>query len=472
MKRLFLRSGWLAMALGVLLSCGGGGGGGGGAGIGIAGSAGGVYEGVAMTGGPGGATGGAMTGGPGATTGGAGDGAGGGATGGANGAGNGAGSGGDGSTSTASNGDGSGVGSGGTGVTSASAVGVGSVDGFGSVIVNGLRYDTDAATITVEDAPGLEIGMTARVLGTVDAGFASGVAKEISSAAELRGPVSSVDESTGSLLLMGTTVTTDSSTVWAGSLKLPGMAPGTTLQVWGLPVSPGVLRATRIAQVGAPAAPIVTGRVEQLDTAAQVFRIGGLAVDYRAATVGSGGNAATLANGAIVRVRATQAPVQGVLTASVVQSWYDHASTAGTVALLEGVIDDYAGPGAFRVVDTIVDASAARITGGPGTSALGNGVKVIVGGTFDGGGRLVATTLRIRHVPGTGGPASFMLIGTVGNFDSPGSFRVRGQPVDASGPDVVFENGAAADLRNGAKVTVSGARVVEGVLVATQVRFD
>ncbi|MEJ8859355.1 DUF5666 domain-containing protein [Variovorax robiniae] len=451
MKRL-LRGGWLAMALALLLSCGGGGGGG----VGVAGSGGGSSYGVVAGGGD-------------FAKGGSGDGAGGATPGAGDGTASGAG---DGSTSTASNGDGSGVGSGGTGVTSASAVGVGSVDGFGSVIVNGLRYDVEGAAISVEDAPGLEIGMTARVVGAVDAGFATGVAKEISSAAELRGPVTSVDESAGTLLVMGTTVSTDSSTVWAGSLTFPGMAAGTVLQVWGLPASPGVLRATRIAQVGEPAAPIVTGRVEQLDRAAQVFRLGGLQVDYRAAAVAMGGNAATLANGAIVRVRASQAPVHGFLTASLVQSWYDHASPAGTTALLEGVIDDYAGPGAFRVLDTTVDASAAKITGGPGTSALGNGVKVIVGGTFDSSGRLVATTLKIRHVPGTGGPAAFMLIGTVANYDSPARFRVRGQPVDASGADVVFENGAAADLRNGVKVTVAGARVVEGVLIATQLRFD
>jgi len=267
-------------------------------------------------------------------------------------------------------------------------------------------------------------------------------------------------------------VTTDDGTVWAGSLQPSGLVAGLTLKVWGLPVSPGVLRATRIAVVDAAAAPIVTGTVQGLDSAAQVFRVGGLVVDYRLAAGATGADGGWLAEGAIVRVRAVQAPVGGVLQAIVVQSWYGHASTAGAVALLEGVIDAYAGPGGFSILGTPVDASAAKITGGPGIGALGNGVKVVVGGSFDAGGRLVATTLRIRHIPGTGGPASFLLIGNVGNFQSPASFRVRGQPVDASGADVVFENGGAGDLRNGAKLTVTGARVVDGVLLATRVAFD
>ncbi|MEJ8826634.1 DUF5666 domain-containing protein [Variovorax humicola] len=459
-----LRSGLLVLALTALLSCGGGGSGSV-SGFGIPGSAGGSQNG-ALTGSSGTTTAGSADGSGGSTTAGSADGSSGGTTvGTTDGSGNG-------STSTASNGDGSGVGSGGTGVTSASAVGVGSVDGFGSVIVNGLRYDIDSAVVTLEDAQELAIGMTARVIGAVDAGFTSGVARELSSAAELRGPLTAVDPSTGNLLVMGTTVTTDSTTVWADTLRMSSLGAGATLQIWGLPVSPGVLRATRIAQVAGAAAPIVTGTVQNLDMAARVFNVGGLVVDYRSAAFAGGQNAATLANGAIVRVRATQAPAGGVLTASVVQSWYGHASTAGTVALLEGVISEYTGVGGFKILDTPVDASAAKITGGPGASALGNGVKVIVGGTFDSNGRLLATTLKIRHVPGTGGPASFMLIGTVGYYTSSASFQVRGKPVDASGSDVDFVNGSAADLRNGTKVTVSGSQVMDGVLIATQVIFD
>jgi hypothetical protein len=82
-----------------------------------------------------------------------------------------------GDSSTAGNGgtDGSGVGSGGTGVT-ADAAGIGSADGLGSVILNGLRYDTDSATFTVEDASELQIGMSARIAGKVDANFTSGIA--------------------------------------------------------------------------------------------------------------------------------------------------------------------------------------------------------------------------------------------------------------------------------------------------------
>jgi hypothetical protein len=87
-------------------------------------------------------------------------------------------------------------------------------------------------------------------------------------------------------------------------------------------------------------------------------------------------------------------------------------------------------------------------------------------------GILQASKLRIRHVPGAGGPASFTLIGIVGNFASAASFQVKGQPVDASGPDVVFVNGTVANLGNGVNVNIEGSRVVNGVLIATRVSFE
>jgi hypothetical protein len=62
--------------------------------------------------------------------------------------------------------------------------------------------------------------------------------------------------------------------------------------------------------------------------------------------------------------------------------------------------------------------------------SIGNGVKVEVGGRIA-NGILKATKLKIRHVPGTGGSASFDLIGTVGSFRSAADFRVKGQPVNA-----------------------------------------
>ncbi|WP_269759606.1 DUF5666 domain-containing protein [Variovorax sp. E3] len=293
-------------AIALLLSCGGGGGGGSGSGLGTG-------TGVVA---PSAAGGGDSAAGNGAGTG---TGTGTGTS--ADGAGSGSGSAGaSGGTSTAGNGgtDGSGVGSGGTGVT-ADAAGIGAADGLGSIILNGLRYNTDNATFSIEDATELQIGMSARVAGKVDANFTSGVATQVMSAAELRGAASGVDTGAGTFVVMGTTVSIDSATVWGDANGLADVRPANIVQVWGLPGAPGTLRATRVLVTPALTEPLATGTVQNLDTLHKTFVLGQLTVDYSAAAF-PGIAASSLANGVIVRARGVAPPVAGILAATTVQA--------------------------------------------------------------------------------------------------------------------------------------------------------
>jgi hypothetical protein len=454
----------VAGAIALLLSCGGGGGGGGSAGsLGTLGSS------SSSTTGTDGAAG-ANSGSTGSTggTGTAGGSDGSGSTGGTDG------------TATAGNGsgDGAGVGSGGTGVSTADATGVGSVDGLGSIILNGVRYKTypeaadgiDPANFSLEDTTELQIGMSVRIAGKIDTEFTAATAQQVESAAELRGAVSAIDLTAGSFVVMGTTVTIDGATVWSGANSLGDVVAGSVVQVWGLPSAPGTLRATRVELKPASVEPLVTGIVQNLDLGNKRFTLGQLTVQYDASTVFSGGlNASTLAEGAIVRVRGSAAPIAGVFAATKVQAWYAVPRQDAAAVQLAGVITNYAGLNAFNVLGTPVDASNAIVTGGP-SSAIGNGVKVELDG-FMSGGVLVVKKLRIRNIPGVGGPVAFTLIGAIGNYLSPSSFVVRGQLVNAAGPATVFENGTVADLANGRRVTVVGDTVVDGVLTAKTVTF-
>ena len=461
-----LRAGIAALSTALLLSCGGGGGGvaagagaGAGAGLGAAG---------ALFGGPGGSPSNADGSARGATNGSSVDSGPGTAGGGLGGIAADAPS--SATTTAASSGDdGSGVGSGGTGVSTADATGVGAVDGAGSIIVNGLRYDTGQTAGDILDAPaGLQLGMTVKVTGPVNADFTSGIARRVDSAADLRGPLLAVDLQQGSFVILGTTVSTDEGTVWADAAGLAAIPAGKTLQVWGLPGPSGVLRATRVEQRD-PGGFILTGTVEGLDAAAHAFTLGGLAVDYGAAMPSGSLDGQPLANGTIVRVRADTL-LQGRLAAKSVQWWYPVPKVEGSTAQIAGLVTNFAGAASLRVLGLQIDASAAQISGGPQAS-LGNGVKVEVGGRIA-NGILKATKLKIRNVPGTGGPASFDLIGTVGAFRSAADFRVRGQPVNAASPNVNFINGTAANLGNGVKVHVHGTQVLNGVLTADSVEFQ
>ena len=371
---------------------------------------------------------------------------------------------------------GGGVGSGGTGITVGGGVGsggtgisVGPIKGFGSIIVNGVRYDIDTATQEVDDVVALGLGMVVEVTGSTNADFSTGTATRVRSAADLRGPAGSVDTVAGTLQVQGTLVGTDTATVYAGTVDLTGISNGDPVMVHGLPDSAGQLRATRIERLAAAGAPIVTGVVAGLNGGLSRFNLGTLTVDYTTASFVGGLSAGQLSNGMRVRVRAAAAPVAGVLTATSVQAWYAVGGTEGSASTVSGVVTDFSNLGSFRLLGQLVDASQAQITGGL-PAAIGNGVLVEVDGTVS-QGILVATQLKIRHVPGTGGPASFSLSGPIGAYVSSSSFRVKGQPVDASGGGVVFSGGTIGQLGNGVMVQVVGSEVVNGVLIADSVTF-
>ncbi|WP_431274593.1 DUF5666 domain-containing protein [Variovorax ureilyticus] len=373
-----------------------------------------------------------------------------------------------GGTSVAGGDDGSGVGSGGTGVSTADATGIGSVDGAGSILVNGVRYNTSGAVVALDDVPGLQLGMTAKVIGPFDTDLTTGSAMRVESAIDLRGPVGAVDAQQARFTILGTTVTTDDATVWADAPGIADVATGATLQVWGLPSGPGSLRATRV-EVHASGTPILSGMVQNLDAPARRFSIGGYVIDYGQATVRGASGVLAFANGVLVRVRAN-AVGAGLLVASAVDGWYPAPTAAGTPLQIAGAVTDFAGLGSLRVLGVPVDASAAKVSGGPARS-VGNGVEVIVGGVVS-SGVLQASTLKIRLVAGTGGQPSFSLTGQIASFTSIADFRIRGQPIDASGPGVSFVNGSAANLGAQVRVMVEGNRVVNGVLIADRVTFQ
>jgi hypothetical protein len=448
----------LAGAMALLLSCGGGGGGGSAvSSVGIGGSTGAGSDGAA---GPG--TGSGSTG----TAGGAdGSGSADGSTGGTDG------------TSTAGNGSGDGVGSGGTGVSTADATGIGSVGGLGSIILNGVRYKTypeapngiDPANFSLEDTSELQIGMSVRIAGKIDSEFTAAVAQQVVSAAELRGAVSAIDLAGGSFVVMGTTVTTDNATVWSGVESLDKVPAGNMVQVWGLPSAPGTLRATRVELNPASTEPLVTGFVQNLDRSKTTYTLGQLTVQYGGAAFSNGVDGSTLAEGVIVRVRGNATPVAGLFTATKVQGWYAVPAQNSAAVQLAGVVTNYTGLNQFKVLGTAVDASNALITGGLPAS-IGNGVKVEVDG-FMSNGILVVKKLRIRNVPGVGGPVDFTLIGAIGGYQSSSDFKVQGRQVNAGRPGTAFENGTIADLANGRRVTVVGDTVENGVLIAKRVTF-
>ncbi|MES9972606.1 MAG: DUF5666 domain-containing protein [Candidatus Thiodiazotropha sp.] len=120
---------------------------------------------------------------------------------------------------------------------------VGRIDGFGSVYVNGIKFDTSHAQYQVDDEQSyddsaLAVGMKVRVEGTVNQDGTTGVADIITYDDDLEGPIDS-----GSLVRSGDTATLTvlrmavlvdaNSTVFDDGASFNGLAEGQEIEVSG-----------------------------------------------------------------------------------------------------------------------------------------------------------------------------------------------------------------------------------------------
>lgn len=200
---------------------------------------------------------------------------------------------------------GDGVGSGGTGTYS-----MGPIAGFGSIVVNGVRYDESAATVLDEDdAPRSRTELRLGTIVEVDAddvrdeaGVRRAAARRVRVVGALVGPVEAVDAAAGTLRVLGQTVKVGAGTVIDERLAggLAALGPGRVVEVHALyDTATARHAATRIEPAAAGAAWQVRGQVEAVDLGARALRVGGAGFTYGAA----GGAPTTLGAGDTVRLR-------------------------------------------------------------------------------------------------------------------------------------------------------------------------
>ncbi|RPH44992.1 MAG: hypothetical protein EHM87_08305, partial [Burkholderiales bacterium] len=176
--------------------------------------------------------------------------------------------------------------------TSGAQVAAGTITGFGSVIVDGVRYDDAGATVKSEDDAAsprtvslsdLKLGMQVEVKAD-DAGRATLVT--ISS--EVLGRIASISTTGFTVAGQDVRISTDpaSPTVYEGVAGLSGLAVNDLVEVHGTRDAAGAVLASRVERKD-PAATVsirVVGTVAGLDATAQSFRLGGLTVRWDAAT--------------------------------------------------------------------------------------------------------------------------------------------------------------------------------------------
>src|SRR5471032_785571 len=180
-----------------------------------------------------------------------------------------------------------GVGIGGSGITS-----VGAVTAVGSITVNGVKFDTQGATVTVDGASGqdidLKVGLVTTITGTLNSDGVTGKATSVEVDNELKGIVDSAPVITatgGTFTVFGQLVLVDASTVFGNAAGLADFSAGTPVEVSGFRDASGqVVRATRVEKEAAvPATIEIMGTISNVNIGATTFSLGNLTVDFTSA---------------------------------------------------------------------------------------------------------------------------------------------------------------------------------------------
>jgi len=353
-----------------------------------------------------------------------------------------------------------GVGSGGTGTSFTT----GPISGFGSVIVNGIRYDDSSARVSDDlgnplTLGQLGLGMIVEIEGSANDQLGTGVAQTIRTVSEIVGRIESIDRAASRLVVLGTTVEVAPTTLWDDVQGFDALAVDNVVEVWGFAdVATGVLSARRIELKPTGTTAKLRGTVASLDTVSRSFRIGTQLIDYSALSTVTG-----LVDGIRVRVvgpvptpGAAWRPERIELAGQRIDDSIASVRIEGTVTALQSGTR-------FVVAGIAVDATGAAFKDGSAAS-LRIGQRVRVKGTGSGGG-VRAFEVEFRDSDGSSSSssssdASAELKGTIIRFASVSDFTLRDSAgreflINASGAQ--FRDGTTlADLRVGAFVEVEG----------------
>ena len=357
----------------------------------------------------------------------------------------------------------------------------GTVTAFGSVYVNGVKYDTSGVQVRVNGEAGtqadLRVGDVVTVIGTSNG--TTGSATNIEYWADVEGPISAIS-SPGSVTVLGQSVVVNGQTVFD---NLPAgfsdLSIGNVIEVSGFRNGSGAIVASRIERkslVFNPTAVVeVKGIVSNLNMTASTFTIGGLIVNYSHATAPVG-----LVNGVTVEVKGSVLTATGSLNATLIEIEesvaQSVANSGGSRAELEGYITDYISVSNFKVGGQQINAFGAMFENGS-ASNLANGVKVELEGTLI-GNTLNANKVGVEEAEGSSseveleGPVQAITASTIKLNDQTFSYNAQTQMEDRTNSQPLNMGNILTRIMVNSHASVHGYTNSSGVLVATRIEID
>lgn len=309
----------------------------------------------------------------------------------------------------------------GTGISS------GRITGFGSIYVNGVRYDVDQATFyrdgeTVSGQDAFSIGEFVTVTGVPAADGSSSTATQVSFDSLLVGEVTAPSRDNVSVTVMGQIVNVDNLSVLHGLTQLSELQVGNVVEVSGVRDAAGSitasslsLRQQRYPQDGSLLK--LAGSITALQTDITTFRLGDLVVDYSTAQLEGFAPGTILQNAQWVEVE-TRTALQGKMVLASKVRWKPTRKEfpQNTRLEVEGIITAVESASRFSVNGQAVALQSNTRFDGLQAAELALNLAVEVEGVIDTNGTLQASRVALRHAKSA--PANIRWQGTLTAIDA------------------------------------------------------
>lgn len=365
---------------------------------------------------------------------------------------------------------------GGTGIST------GPVTGFGSIFVNGVKFDVTGAEF-IRDGKSIfaendfSIGEYVTVTGNINADGLTGTASKVFFEDIVEGPVTAVSTSNINIDILGQKVVVDKLTVLIGFMLLTDLQEGNIIEVSGFRNAAEEINATGIKLkesefIEGTTEFELTGIVESVNASAQTFNLGGLTVDYSQATLENITDN-LLSPGMNVEIKSTQILNGSIFHANIVTEKTAFIEIQENTELeIEGLVTQFNSGNSFSVNDqpVITNSETEFKDGAQGVIALN--VKVEVEGVFNASGDLIARSVSLRESVET-----IEIEGTIQALDkAAGEFSVLGKQIIVNSSTIFIDESSdnnarlgINDLVLGNRVEVKGNFIANGKILATRV---
>ena len=343
----------------------------------------------------------------------------------------------------------------------------GPIVGFGSVIVEGVHYQTDKASIYIDGQPAseedLNLGDFITIQATYDPATNTYGAKVIVAETSVQGTVTAVDNELSEILVLGQRVKIEGNTVFDEQFNLRGIEAirvGESIKVSGGSDGAGRIYATRISTPQSMQTSFA-GYMAQLDEIMMTFVLNGIVVDFSSADYMGHLHAKdwVTVTGAFnengdrfiaKNIRAQPMPIQ---------------NGKGAQSRTEGLVEEIFAEGFGLQGSRVLYSEATRFEGGTVKDILA-GTKVAVEGTLNSDLQIVAKKIRLLNVKLAELYGAVEQV-TLAAGDKPhatetGTLVVQGRTVAVDGRTII----SALDGLAGKRARLSDVRVGDNVYIS------